>query len=255
MAVAFADATANYFSRSSSLISASDPRPMTFHVRMKSTITTHSSSPTTTHSFLSNNFNSGNPRLFFAFRNSSASNFEMAIFNGAYSISSSFTLNTTDFISYVWTLDDSGGDDLVEYFRAGVSLGTDTTTPGGVSTNGAALCTINGSNATFSMPGELADMGVWNCILTQAEIDALDAGITSDQIRPGSLISALPLIDASGSDRMLSPWTKNGTLTKADHPSIVMPSAQILQFPVAAPAAGGGIRNPFYGPLSMRSPI
>ena len=70
---------------------------------------------------------------------------------------------------------------------------------------------------------------------------ALSAGY-SPLFSPNGLVSYLPMINDTR-DVMGNVWTENGTgsPTAFPHPNIIMPSAQILQFPPVAAAGGVSI--------------
>lgn len=68
------------------------------------------------------------------------------------------------------------------------------------------------------MRGLLADVGIWNVALTQAEIQSLSDGIACDKVRPQSLIFYTPLI-REFIDKKGEIITNNG-VTVADHPRI-----------------------------------
>jgi hypothetical protein len=103
-------------------------------------------------------------------------------------------------------------------------------------------------------PGNIAGVAVWNAALVQAEVEALNAGMSPLLIRPASLVSYNPmqgnndpLIDVMGG----STYNGNGTPVKsAEHPAIYHPRARII-IPDAAAAAGpaGPIMNQFQGNL------
>jgi hypothetical protein len=75
------------------------------------------------------------------------------------------------------------------------------------------------SGTTFT-GGDIAEVGVWNVALTDAEVASLAKGFTCDQIRPQSLVFYAPLIrnfqDVKGG-RAIS---NNNTVTVSDHPRV-----------------------------------
>jgi len=86
--------------------------------------------------------------------------------------------------------------DTAELFLNGVSEGTDTS-PGTMGTIVSdsyivgALEAGTGVNAFFD--GDIADVAVWDVVLTQDEIDAYHAGVSPALIRPTALVSHIPL--------------------------------------------------------------
>lgn len=114
----------------------------------------------------------------------------------------------------------------------------------------------SGSNATSGTPtapvaigigaragvvpfsGSIADVGIWNVSLAQADIEALAAGVSPLLIRPDALLHYFPLIDSGTLDLMAPAATVTGTLTKDnDHPRVIMPRQRSLIIPKGA---GGG---------------
>ena len=67
------------------------------------------------------------------------------------------------------------------------------------------------------MTGQMAEVGIWNVALTDAEIASLADGMTCDKVRPQSLVFYAPLvrelIDARGGLTI----TNNNTATVAAH--------------------------------------
>jgi hypothetical protein len=92
--------------------------------------------------------------------------------------------------------------------------------------------------------GRLAEVGVWNVALTQAEIDALAAGYSPLFVRPQSLVFYAPLIRDEDFDKVggLS-LTAFNTPTIAEHPPVIYP-AQVYQGFAAAAAPPAGLSIP-----------
>lgn len=112
-----------------------------------------------------------------------------------------------------------------KFFVDGVADGTFTQTAPGAWT-GQKVIGYNNELVYFN--GSLAEMAVWNVSLTAAEMAALSAGYSADQIRPGSLVAYWPLIGRLSPEIEL--WSGyNGTLTNAPaqdaHPRIIYPSS------------------------------
>jgi len=108
------------------------------------------------------------------------------------------------------------------------------------------------SSPTNTVNGKIAEVAVWTAGLSAAEMAALANGVSPLLIRPGSLYAYLPLLDkASPSIDLIgangSTWSDTPASFQ-DHPPIIRPSAQILQFPpVAAAPPSGAIMNQLQG--------
>ena len=151
-------------------------------------------------------------------------------------------MSTTAYESFLWTCYDDGAfGDRFNWYREGASLGDGWQNESGTTTGGCVIGSLNGSTSDFDIDGDIADFAVWNETLTLADSKALAAGVTPDQIRPDKLVAYMPMIGDTGNDRIISPWTKNGTLAVAEHAPVFQRSAQILRFAPAAAAGGGGI--------------
>lgn len=128
--------------------------------------------------------------------------------------------------------------------------------PSGIDTGciGAALDDTNSPYSPFD--GYIAEVAFWDVALDDAEIAAYDAGVSPALIRPGSLVSYVPLVRDSGGviDRKGIAWTINGTPTDSAHPALIMPAGPRI-IPVPAAAVGGTtphgpLGHPFYGPFA-----
>jgi len=77
-----------------------------------------------------------------------------------------------------------------------------------------------GGTINLFFAGRIAEAGVWNAALTDAEIASLADGMTCDKVRPQSLVFYAPLvrdlIDAKGGLTI----TNNNTATVANHPRV-----------------------------------
>jgi hypothetical protein len=103
--------------------------------------------------------------------------------------------------------------------------GTTTTTlttsrsPTGISGVRIGGDSVTGSTTNL-MTGQIAEVGIWNVALTDAEIASLAGGMTCDKVRPQSLVFYAPLvrdlIDAKGGLTI----TNNNTATVANHPRV-----------------------------------
>jgi hypothetical protein len=78
----------------------------------------------------------------------------------------------------------------------------------------------NNGTAGLFMDGTLAEVGIWNAALTDAEIASLAAGMTCDKVRPQSLVFYAPLVrdlvDVKGGLTI----TNNNGATVANHPRV-----------------------------------
>jgi len=141
---------------------------------------------------------------------------------------------------------------------AGTKNTTSITTPTPTSTYIGAYYTSGAVQSGFYADATIAEVGIWNVALTQSEITALAEGISPRLIRPASLVFYAPLIGNADPELEIRQgnslaWTN--TPTKAAHPRIYYPSAQILQFPSAAAAPGGLAANPIYGGGAAALPL
>jgi hypothetical protein len=78
---------------------------------------------------------------------------------------------------------------------------------------GGQNVTMGGLVTTASYSGSIAEVGVWNDILSLAEITALESGVPPPQIRDASLVGYWPLWGASSPEAELSGHKINGVLT------------------------------------------
>ena len=78
---------------------------------------------------------------------------------------------------------------------------------------------INNNNVSL-LTGQIAEVGIWNAALTDAEVASLAKGMTCDKIRPQNLVYYAPLvrnlIDQKGGRTI----TNNGGATVATHPRV-----------------------------------
>jgi len=236
MAADFGALSTNYISRSASLISSTDPRPISFSCRIK-TDSGWSYGSNILHTLLNNNYSSSSPNLMLLIRSTDGINATMDFFNGGYAASSStFVPNTSGYDTFTWVVWDGGSTDSVEYFLNGVSIGTASRVSDGSTTDGASIGTLSGAANNFLIQGLVAEVGVWNAKLSLADAKGLSAGYAPHTVQPQKLVSYIPMINISGNDTVLSPWASNGTIAVADHAPVRRRSAQILRFPSAVGA-------------------
>lgn len=77
---------------------------------------------------------------------------------------------------------------------------------------------LPGSSIFFN--GTIAEVGIWNAALTDAEIASLAKGITCDKIRPQSLVFYAPLVRDLIDQKGGLAITNNNGATVANHPRI-----------------------------------
>ncbi len=101
---------------------------------------------------------------------------------------------------------------------------TTSTTPGGLSRT--AVGRRNDSSPGSTMSGRIAEAGIWNVALTQAEITMLSQGFCPLLIRPASLVAYWPLAGYASPEQELR-GRQELTLTGSavgDHPRIIYPA-------------------------------
>jgi len=95
------------------------------------------------------------------------------------------------------------------------------------------------------LSGSVAEAAIWDVELTQAEIDILVAGYSPLFVHPQNLIFYAPLVASPSRDTnndVIGGLDLTGTAPENfNHPPIIYPSAQILQFPSGV--AGGAINS------------
>lgn len=106
-------------------------------------------------------------------------------------------------------------------FRDGANKNTTSGARTPVSINAVNVGTDrNNNNNTSLWGGQIAEVGIWNIALTDAEVASLAKGMTCDKVRPQSLVFYAPLvrdlIDVKGGLTI----TNNNTATVANHPGV-----------------------------------
>ena len=86
------------------------------------------------------------------------------------------------------------------------------------------------SSPTNYMSGSIAEVGIWNVALTDAEVAILAKGYSPLFVRPQSLVLYIPLIRDNDEDLIggLS-FTANGSPTVSAHPRVFYPSVPIYR--------------------------
>lgn len=226
MARSFGNSTSNYLSRATSLVSASNPRPISVSVWLRA------NNNGVTHTILCNNASNG-PNLYLAVRGGDV----MSLYSGGYVDSMSFTLSTSAWTHLGWTWDT---DDAVAFYLNGVANGTASRTVGGNTDEAAEIGTLHVTGG-FDVDGDLAEFAAWNAILGAADFAALAKRYSPRLIRLADLVSHVSILGRTSPEPDViggTAWTINGTLTQAAHPPMMMPTRpQIGLAGVAAPAA------------------
>jgi hypothetical protein len=165
-----------------------------------------------------------------------------AISNIAYDPSSA-SLNT--WYHGAVTADNSGTTNWA-VFTNGISVATGSRSVGSTSNNFVIGADQGGSASPNSpgayFPGLLAEIGVWNTVLTNNEIKSLATGILPYQVRPASLVGYWPLWGLTSPEPDLSGNAHNGTLTGTSYAthapvSLFLPQ-QAVQYPATPPVSG-----------------
>lgn len=100
---------------------------------------------------------------------------------------------------------------------------------------------LSDSSPSQYMDGRVAEVGIWDVALIDAEVAMLAAGAAPLMVRPESLVTYLPLIRDDDTDIMgvTGAYTELVTPTIATHPpGIIYPDQQEVWVPSAAAAPG-----------------
>ena len=106
-------------------------------------------------------------------------------------------------------------------------------TPSGLDDTKIGAATYTSGVITY-MNGQIADAGIWNVVLTAAEIESLSKGIPPSFIRPESLVAYWPLYGRASPEIDIHnryEMTLTGT-SAADHPRIYMPTTTYYPYSV-----------------------
>jgi hypothetical protein len=105
------------------------------------------------------------------------------------------------------------------------NFNSQTSTAGFTNPGTVTQCSIGvrpNANGTFNgaSTGDIAEVGVWNVVLSPVEVASLARGMTCDKVRPQSLVFYAPLVrdlqDVKGGLTI----TNNNTATVANHPRV-----------------------------------
>lgn len=110
--------------------------------------------------------------------------------------SSGIAETTTGFSATTWTHTAAvfTSDSSRSVYIDGGSKGTDTTAVTASGMDNTRLSGYNADSVTVSYDGRLAEFGVWNVALTDAEVASLASGFSPLMIRPDGLVAYWPLI-------------------------------------------------------------
>ena len=97
----------------------------------------------------------------------------------------------------------------------------------------------DGESTRTRLNGKIAEFCIWDAALTTGEMGALASGAAPVMVRPSSIVGYWPLMlggerPIGGADEL----TLTSSPPKSNHPRIIMPSAQVLQFPQPAAPTG-----------------
>jgi hypothetical protein len=137
----------------------------------------------------------------------------------------------------------AAADDRRCYLNGG-NKGTNATTVTVASPNQFRVGVTGDSTPYGYHDGKIAEVGLWNVALTDAEVAILGAGYSPLFVKPENLIAYWPLIRDEDQDRVGGyDFTAYNTPTVAAHPPIIHP-AQVYQSFAAAAAPPAGISIP-----------
>lgn len=236
----FNNSYTNSLSKATSLISNVDCRPCSLHLWLEA------DSNGATHALFNNNSNNS-PRFYFSIRSGDV----QSIYSGGFTNSNTFTLSTTDWSAHGFSWDDA--DNSYVFYHNGAANGSGTKTIGGIGITGCYIGTLDGSTGFYDVDGRIAEFGFWNAILTAAEFAALGNGVSPRLIRPGNLVSYVPIFGNDSPEVDLvdaTRWTVNGSPSKAVHPRVIYPSRRRVWMPSsAAPPLSTWPHGPLGHPL------
>ena len=108
---------------------------------------------------------------------------------------------------------------ITAYINGGSSSSpTGTISPSGINTVGIGARYVNGWSSFADC--RIAEVGIWNVALTQAEIASLAKGMTCDKIRPQSLVFYTPLVRNLIDQKGGLTITNTNSATVTTHPRV-----------------------------------
>jgi hypothetical protein len=167
---------------------------------------------------------SGNS-LIFRFFSDSLTRAQFYFRNSNFSDQANITRTGTlaDLTWYHWCVTVSAADGA-RFYIDGVSAGTDATVS--MANNNPTKSVIGAYDASGSgsfqqhWSGDAAEAGVWNKVLTAAEVASLADGFTCNKVRPDALVFYAPLIRELQDVKGGLTITNNNTATVANHPRV-----------------------------------
>jgi len=130
----------------------------------------------------------------------------------------------------------------------GGSKATNTTSVSPANADRTAIGLFNDSTPSGPHDGRIAEAGIWDVALTDAEVKTLADGVSPLNVRPANLIAYWPLHGNRSPEPNLAGdpalnLTIAGTVAQADHAPVAPPFAELAGWPGAytAPAAPGGL--------------
>ncbi len=133
-------------------------------------------------------------------------------------------------------------DDSRKVFLDGGNTDTEVSSKTTASLGEATVGSSSSDDSGKYVRGSVAEVGIWDIALSDAEVLELAAGYSPLCVRPDSLVAYWPLVGRYSPEISLINATHNLTVTGATasaHPRIIYPTRQRFSFPVAAPPAGG----------------
>ncbi len=141
------------------------------------------------------------------------------------------------------------------------SKGTDTNSQAVPTLDRTTIFELFNRDSSNAFIGRIAEAGVWSVALSDDEETAMFNGIKFNHIQPGSLSRYWPIWGLHSPEIELTAngieITINNTLARYNHPPVTSFTPKwAASAPLIEVAAGGaGIRNPFGGPMVLRSPL
>lgn len=149
-------------------LNTTDPRPCSVVVRFRA-----ATDSITRHSFFSN-CDSNNTTFYTDILRVSGSTWQQRLYsNGGYTVSSNYTLSTTDPFTYGYTW--TSASNAVAFYLNGNANGTGTRAVGGTTTQGGTFGALRhtGTDVGFLVDGDLIELAIYNRILSDAEMLAV----------------------------------------------------------------------------------
>lgn len=132
---------------------------------------------------------------------------------------STYHESTNTFTANAWnmvTCSIAGTNSRKVYLNGTPTLNEDTQT--GLTLNRLLIgATFLDNITTPTWNGYIAEVGVWNVSMTDAEVSSLYAGTKAKLVRPLALRQSIPLIIDPNSEKAVTSITTNGTVTYVNH--------------------------------------